>query len=444
MYPFISILFLGLTSYMSRFIFSQMIETEVCIIGGGFSGLGTALKLSEHGYQVIVVEKENILGGLAKSFFYKNKWIPETYHHLNEREDSILEYINKFGFKKYLVWKNVKTGFWYDTKSYSLTNPWDILGFKPLNIRSRINLLKLGLYIYLRKDYRDLSKIPAEKWLAKLADKYLIQIIFQNLAQIKYNSLQEISAAWLGEMLHEAARIRGTYAYLSCGLQSFINKFGTEIVKNHGKVVLNTEVVKIHGSKVFVINNRTHKKEIIKAKVIISSIAPPLLNKISVTKYAVLSPIKYTPVTCICFGTLEDISEYYWNIFIKPKSLFNGFFKYTQLNKEGGTKGEHVYYFFTYHKNQQDVQLHSNHYIKEVNKIVNFKPLWIHSKHIPFSTPTFLNGYSNPPIQLSQSLFLTGIYREYPSPRTMNVALKSGLETTNYILSKRIVKNKYL
>ena len=40
---------------------------NVIIIGAGMTGLGTAWKLSENGYQVNVLESEKIIGGLAKT-----------------------------------------------------------------------------------------------------------------------------------------------------------------------------------------------------------------------------------------------------------------------------------------------------------------------------------------------------------------------------------------
>jgi protoporphyrinogen oxidase len=172
-----------------------MIKTDVCIIGGGFSGLGAALRLSEQGYNVVVVEKENVLGGLAKSFLFKNKWIPDSYHHINESEDIILKYINKFGLSRDVIWKKVSKAFWYDNKPYLLAKPTDLLYFKPLNLKSKLNMLKLGIYVYFKKDYHTLMNVSAKKWLEKLMDKDSIDLIFNKLSRIKYDSLDEASAA---------------------------------------------------------------------------------------------------------------------------------------------------------------------------------------------------------------------------------------------------------
>ena len=39
---------------------TERIDTDVCVIGGGFSGISTALHLAERGYRVVVLEGSRI------------------------------------------------------------------------------------------------------------------------------------------------------------------------------------------------------------------------------------------------------------------------------------------------------------------------------------------------------------------------------------------------
>ena len=80
------------------------------IIGGGLSGLAAAEKLVEK-YNVIIIEKDNILGGVAKSFFYDDKWIPITYHHIMSIDTTTLYFIKKYNLKNSLLWRNVNIAF---------------------------------------------------------------------------------------------------------------------------------------------------------------------------------------------------------------------------------------------------------------------------------------------------------------------------------------------
>ena len=46
---------------------------NVIIIGAGMTGLGTAWKLSENGYQVKILESDEVIGGLAKTIKIGNQ-----------------------------------------------------------------------------------------------------------------------------------------------------------------------------------------------------------------------------------------------------------------------------------------------------------------------------------------------------------------------------------
>jgi protoporphyrinogen oxidase len=54
---------------------ASITEKPVVIVGGGVTGLVTAQLLLEHGIQVVVIEKLNTLGGLARSFTYDNGFV---------------------------------------------------------------------------------------------------------------------------------------------------------------------------------------------------------------------------------------------------------------------------------------------------------------------------------------------------------------------------------
>lgn len=46
----------------------DVINRDVCIIGGGSSGTYTAVRLTDLGQSVVVVEKEDVLGGHTNTF----------------------------------------------------------------------------------------------------------------------------------------------------------------------------------------------------------------------------------------------------------------------------------------------------------------------------------------------------------------------------------------
>ncbi len=52
---------------MSKRRSKQNIKTDVVVVGGGLAGLTTAMGLRDSGLGVVVVEREPILGGRARS-----------------------------------------------------------------------------------------------------------------------------------------------------------------------------------------------------------------------------------------------------------------------------------------------------------------------------------------------------------------------------------------
>ncbi len=77
------------------------VKADVCIVGGGFSGVGTALALAEKGYRVVVLEARKIAwGATGRSGGQLIRGLgesPERYQRLIGREG--VEAINRMGFE---------------------------------------------------------------------------------------------------------------------------------------------------------------------------------------------------------------------------------------------------------------------------------------------------------------------------------------------------------
>jgi len=46
----------------------EEIETEVCIIGGGITGISTAYELSKNGKNVVILERENLADKASRKY----------------------------------------------------------------------------------------------------------------------------------------------------------------------------------------------------------------------------------------------------------------------------------------------------------------------------------------------------------------------------------------
>ena len=64
---------------------------DFVILGGGVSGLGFAKRVSERGKSVLVLEKENVVGGLSRSIHYKGFYLDFCAHRFHTRNKALLD-----------------------------------------------------------------------------------------------------------------------------------------------------------------------------------------------------------------------------------------------------------------------------------------------------------------------------------------------------------------
>lgn len=419
---------------------------KAIIIGGGISGLSCARYLAESGYKVIVLEKEAVLGGLARSFSINGRWLPITYRHVLAPDKVTRAYINKLGFLNQLRWIKSNQVFWYENRSYLLSLPQHILRFNPIDLRSKIKLLNFGFYVWLKKNWDDLKGIDCDEWLTRMVGENTKEILFQNLMDIKFNMpLSSISAAWLGKRLHQSCRNINRYGYLKPGWQGLLEKLGERGIGERGvRIVNNFEVTRITSDCVIEGIGENGIRDCLSADIIISTVPPPIFNEIVdlPDKHTLLvQNISYQSVIIFVCGSRKKTSSYYWSVVLKPHLIFGGFFNITELALEINSE-EYIYYFYTYidwEKGifQYDDERIKDIYLADIKKLFpDFSITWHRVFKIKFSQPVFNRDYNNPPIELTDKLFLAGVYRQYPRPRTMDAAFYSGLETAKHIVDK--------
>lgn len=417
---------------------------SVIVVGGGISGLTAAEKLAENNYKVTVLEKDSAVGGLARSFSIGNKWIPVTYHHVMTPDVTTQAFIKRLGLWDNMIWKESSQSFWYEGKQYLLSKARHIIKFEPLDFLSKLKLFKFGIYCWLKKDWSDLENVQCDEWLNSMIGERATQILFKNLMDIKFNMpLSSVSMAWLGRRLYQSVRNRDTYGYIKSGVHGMLERICDNIKQKGGVIKTNFEVTRI--GKGFVEGKSDDRKyEKFEADKVISSIAPPVLMPIcnlSETSKGILERVKYKSIISFICGSHDLVTKVYWSVMLKPSLSFGGIFNHTVLYPDGGVDGENVYYLFTYLNDDDPLfNMKSDEireiYLRDLRKIYpGFKTVWDKIFKFRFSQPVFLRDYKNPPIQLEDNLFLTGVYKEYPNPRTMDSAFRSGLKTAECILN---------
>src|SRR5260370_7133886 len=100
---------------------------SVGVLGGGALGLGAALRLAQAGRQVILIEREPQLGGLASGFSVGPSHLEKFYHHIFRTDTTIIGFIRELGLGERLIWGRPNTSTLSNGRIVSLGGIPDLL-----------------------------------------------------------------------------------------------------------------------------------------------------------------------------------------------------------------------------------------------------------------------------------------------------------------------------
>jgi len=415
---------------------------HVIVIGGGMSGLASAYLLSKKGIGVTLIEKEPELGGLASSFVYRNKILPQSYHHILSKDKALVSMLKELGVYPKVRWKHIKLVFWINKRYYNLANPIDLIA-APMGITDKIRFVHFMLRCFAKNEWSGLNRVNAKKWLDSWANSNIRETIFEPMCNIKFGvSTEQLSASWLGARIHarEGSSLFGyvpgiNWAYL------IVKRFEHEITKNGGRIIKGTAV-----KKLLVNNNKVTgvvvKKKTLRCDIIISTMPTCELSRI--IDKPIAPKIEYVNTVSCIVGTKQDIGDFYWMVCLKPRMSFGGIFQLSSLNKNIGVAKENVINFFTNVNSGDKLLERSDREIFEIYADdfksmtgIELKPSWCKVFKINNSSPKFVKGYPNPKTETSvDGLYLAGAYKEYPMLTSTGTAIYSGLKTAKIILHK--------
>ncbi len=410
---------------------------KVVILGGGLAGLSAAIKLKDN-YEVILIEKEKELGGLASSFKIKDYYIPVYYHHIFSHDSTTIRYVKKY-IKEKLNWKRIKMSIWADDAIINFTNPVELLKLKQLSILGKIRYGIFGIYsLTLMNPAGIAENTNAYDWLNKKAGGEVAEKIFKPLYAInKYGiPLEEISARELAFRIKE---------------KEFIGKFGYptktfhKLIKNIERALTTVEIIK---------KAEIQKINLEKNEIIINNDAinyDYLINTMPVPEFLNyaqglpedyskrLRKIKYCSCVEVVFGTESTLTDDYWiNIFGRRIGIL---IQHSNLYDNYKFK---VNYALRYGRSEQDYNLTDKEIVKEYLKPViekfNQKILWAKVIKTRYATPIYdRDYYSYKPEYTTpiSNLFFAGVAVTYPKIRNMNTALESGERVAE------IIKNEH-
>lgn len=439
-------------------------KSHIVVIGAGFTGLTAAYEISRQGIPVTLLEKDDQLGGLAKSFNIEDQLLDQFYHHWFNSDEHIIQLVKDLGLEDQLEYNPTMTGIYMNEQFHRLSTPLDVLRFKPLSFLNRIRLGLLVLRVHCVKDWRSLESMTAEQWLLKLCGKQVYEVIWRPLLRGKFGPFaSEISAVWFWNklMLRGGSRDklgRETLVYYHGSFAAFAEKIARKIEENGGSVKTSTPA-----EKLIVQDGRIKGVQtpdgIIDTQTVIATCALPIIADLlegnAPTQYLdELRKIEYLANVCLVLELRQSLSDIYWLNVNDPEFPFIGVIEHTNFQSTETCGDRHIIYLSQYLPETDKLYQMDNEQVFEFalshikRMFPKFDRSWVIRSHIwkaRYAQPIVVRHYSKliPEKQSPvKGLYIESMAQIYPEDRGTNYAVRQG-QKIGKIVAKNIAKYPY-
>lgn len=436
---------------------------HIIIIGGGYTGLIASYELSKKGKKVTIIEKEEELGGLARSFDVgSGVQLERFYHHWFTNDKHIIELIDELGLSKNIIWNETNTGMYYSNNFYKLSSPLDLLKFTALSFIERIRLGLLTIKARYIKDWRKLEDYTAKEWLIENAGNRVYEVVWEPLLKGKFGIYKDkVSAVWIWNKL----KLRGgsrdkkggeALAYYKGGFAALTEELEKTIAANGVEFVKMSVVNKIRHDNNIVTGIELDSGEVINCDKIISTVALPILNNIysnsdfisnkEVETYREkISTIQYIGNICLVLVLNRSLSNTYWTNVNDPDFPFVALIEHTNFEPSTTYSGKHIVYLSKYLPITDELYKMNKNQLLEfslpfIKKMFNqFEDEWLEEVYLwkeAYSQPIVTKNYSHkiPEYQSPvNGLYVSCMAQIYPEDRGTNYAVMQGKKVAGII-----------
>jgi protoporphyrinogen oxidase len=176
---------------------------HVAVIGAGLAGLSCAYELAKAGHTVTIVEKENAVGGLGRSWQKNGYWLDYGPHRFHSRNKELIEHLYEV-MDNEVVTRDRLSRIYMQGKFFNY----------PLKLSNVLTALPKGIMVRAMWDYmwvrmrQWVKPIPDsnfENWVTKRFGKTLYEIFFGTYTSKAWKMpCTEISADWASQRISQA------------------------------------------------------------------------------------------------------------------------------------------------------------------------------------------------------------------------------------------------
>jgi protoporphyrinogen oxidase len=224
---------------------------RIAVLGAGPMGLAVAYQLARDGYQPVVYEADDRVGGMSACFDFNGLFIERFYHFHCTSDCAVFEVLGELGLTDKMHWVATKMGYYYRGKVVPWGNPVALLKFPGIGLFSK---LRYGLHAYVsskRSNWRGLDKIEATGWIKRWIGREAFDVFWRSLFALKFYEYSEsLSAAWIWSRIRRIGRsrydiFREKLGYIEGGSSTLLNAMRMDIEAHGGQIRLTSSVKRV-------------------------------------------------------------------------------------------------------------------------------------------------------------------------------------------------------
>jgi protoporphyrinogen oxidase len=340
---------------------------NIAIIGGGYTGLVAAYRLSQQGHKVTIFERNSDLGGLAGGFEMQGRSLEKTYHHIFKTDTDIIDLVKELGIEEKLLWCGSSMSIYYGGKFYPFGGAVELIKFSVLPFFARIRAGLVLLFLQREKNWRRFINTSAFDWIKKAAGPSVTKVIWQPLLVGKFSSyFDKVSMAWLWARVHIRANSRNgifdkeKLGYFDGGFNVITEALVAKLNEKAVRIVTGAEVQKltqtVDGKNVVELTTGPEEFDQIIATVPSHVFAKLIETNPKATPDYIqkLNSITYLGAVCMVFSSDQELSNYYWHNINDLNAPFLVFINHTKLVDKSNYNGKYVYYIGSYNPHDHE------------------------------------------------------------------------------------------
>ncbi len=174
---------------------TQTESIDFVVLGGGVSGLGFGKRVSEQGKTVLILEKEDVIGGLSRSINYKGFYLDFCAHRFHTKNQALLDEI--LALPGLTMKQHIKKSRIYIFGKY-LKYPFEIQNLlRAMPLSQSVPAGFSFIFNYAAKPFHKRELHSYKEWFVYIYGKRLYEVMCRPYtSKIWHHDPSEISADW--------------------------------------------------------------------------------------------------------------------------------------------------------------------------------------------------------------------------------------------------------